>query len=66
MKMTFFILMGLALGAVVAALLIGLFFMVKEGKENAKKSNKLMQARVILQGVAIALIFLAISIGGNE
>lgn len=66
MKMTFFTLMLLAMGAVLVSLLIGLFFMVKEGKENAKKSNKMMQLRVMLQAIAIALIVLALSIGGSE
>lgn len=58
--------MLLAMGAVLVSLLIGLFFMVKEGKENAKKSNKMMQLRVMLQAIAIALIVLALSIGGSE
>ncbi len=40
--------------------------MVKEGDKNKKKSNKLMRARVILQGIALALIALALLVGGNE
>ena len=38
---------------------LGLFSMVKGGEFNKKYGNKLMQARVTLQGVALALFTLA-------
>ena len=49
-----------ALGAVVVALGLGLFAMAKGGDFNKKYSNRLMRARVILQGVALALFLLAV------
>jgi hypothetical protein len=56
----FFILMSIAMGAVLAVLLIGVFGMAQGGKFNKKYGNKLMQARVILQGVALAFFVLAV------
>lgn len=44
---------------VLAVLGMGLFSMVKGGEFNKKYGNKLMQARVIMQGVALALLALA-------
>jgi hypothetical protein len=51
-------LIGLALASVVAVLLTGLVSMTKGGDFNARYGNKLMRARVITQGTAIALIIL--------
>jgi hypothetical protein len=51
--------LGLALFSVVAVLGLGLFAMVKGGAFNEKYGNKLMQARVLLQGLALALLALA-------
>ena len=45
--------------AALGALGIGIFSMAKGGDFNKKHGNKLMQARVILQGVAFALLALA-------
>lgn len=57
---TFFIITaGLAMLAVVGALALGLFSMMKGGEFNEKYGNKLMQARVALQGLALALLALA-------
>ncbi|MEZ5813317.1 MAG: twin transmembrane helix small protein [Alphaproteobacteria bacterium] len=49
----------LALFSIVAVLGLGLFAMVKGGEFNEKYGNKLMQARVLLQGLALALLALA-------
>ncbi len=49
----------IALTLVLAILGLGLFSMVKGGEFNKKYGNKLMQARVIMQGVALALLALA-------
>ena len=54
-----YIALGLALLSVVGVLVVGLFAMVKGGEFNEKYGNKLMQARVALQGVAFALLALA-------
>ncbi len=59
MGFAFFILMGLAMVAVVVSLVLGMVFMVKTGEDNRRRSNKMMQARVTLQGIAIILFALA-------
>jgi hypothetical protein len=56
---TAFLLAILAMLAVLGVLALGLFSMVKGGEFNKKYGNKLMQARVILQGLALALLALA-------
>ena len=51
--------MIIAMLSAAGALFLGLFSMVKGGEFNKKYSNKLMQARVMLQGAA--LLFLALA-----
>jgi hypothetical protein len=51
--------LGLAMLSVVAVLILGGVSMVKGGEFNKKYGNKLMQLRVLLQGVALALLALA-------
>jgi hypothetical protein len=46
--------------AVVAILLVGVFGMARGGEFNARYGNRLMQARVMVQGFAIAMLVLAI------
>ena len=41
--------------AVLGTLGLGIFSMVKGGEFNRRYGNRLMQARVILQGLAVAL-----------
>ncbi|WP_075291467.1 twin transmembrane helix small protein [Pararhizobium arenae] len=53
----------LVMGLVVIVLLRGLINMAKGGSGNM--SNKLMQARVVLQAVAIALIMLTLWLTGG-
>jgi hypothetical protein len=60
MSSAFLILMSLAMLAVVSVLLMGIFSMAKGGEFNKKYGNKLMQARVILQAVALGCFVLAI------
>lgn len=48
-----------ALTAVVAVMGLGIFSMVKGGEFNKKYGNKIMQARVTLQGLALGLLALA-------
>ena len=48
-----------AMTAVLAVMGIGIFSMVKSGEFNKKYGNKLMQARVVLQGLALGLLALA-------
>ncbi len=61
----FFILMLLAMLAVLASLVLGIFVMAKGGETSKKYSNKLMQARVTLQGIAILLFALAVLSRGH-
>ncbi len=59
MNKLFVISMILAAFAVLGVLVVGLFSMIKGGDFNKKNGNKLMQLRVTLQGVALALFALA-------
>jgi len=56
----FFILMILAMLAVLASLFVGLFAMARGGEFNAKYGNKLMRLRVLFQGVAVILFVAAV------
>ncbi len=51
--------MVLAALAVLGVLVVGIISMVRGGEFNKKYGNKLMRARVILQGVALAMLALA-------
>lgn len=54
------VLLGLAMIAVLASLLLGVFFMARGGEANRRYSNRLMRLRVTLQGVALVLFVLAL------
>lgn len=56
---TSFVLIAIALLLTLATLVVGIFSMAKGGEFNKKYGNKLMQARVICQGIAILLFILA-------
>ena len=58
MSNIFMILAAIVMAAVVFVLLRGLINMMKGGSGNT--SNKLMQARVVLQFVAIVLVLLTV------
>ncbi len=56
----FFIVAAVVAGlSVIGVLVLGLFSMVKGGEFNKKYGNKLMQARVGLQGLALLMLALA-------
>ncbi len=59
MSSVFFILAGIAMLAVLGALGLGLFSMMKGGEFNKKYGNRLMQLRVALQGLALLMLALA-------
>ena len=61
----FVILIILAMLAVVLSLVLGLFFMAKGGELNKKYGNKMMQARITLQGLAILLFLIAVMTQGS-
>jgi hypothetical protein len=48
-----------AMAATLLSLLGGLFFMARGRAEDARRSNRFMQGRVVLQGAALALFALA-------
>lgn len=53
------IMIAIAMLSVLAVLVIGIVGFIQGGEFNKKYGNRLMQARVILQGIALALIALA-------
>ena len=55
MESLFPIVIVAAMIAAVGALLLGVFSMAKGGEFNKKYGNRLMRARVVLQGLAIVL-----------
>ena len=57
------VLLAIALAAVLGVLAMGLFTMARGGEFNRKYGNKFMQARVILQFGAIALVAIAVLFG---
>ena len=57
------VLLAIALAAVLGVLAMGLFSMARGGEFNRKYGNKFMQARVILQFGAIALVAIAVLFG---
>lgn len=59
MSRVFFILMLIAMLLTLASLVMGMICMIKGGTFNEKYGNKLMRARVTLQGISIALFALA-------
>jgi len=59
----FFTAMLVAMFLTLAVLATGIIGMIKGGAFNEKYSNKLMRARVVMQGIAIALFALAIMSG---
>ena len=63
MNSLFALLMFAAMLAVAASLVIGLFFMARGRESDAAKSQKMMRARVVLQGAAVILFLLAVVLG---
>ncbi len=60
MSAAFFILMTIAMAAVLGVLLVGVFGMARGGEFNKKYGNQLMRWRVILQAVALGFFVLAV------
>ena len=54
------ILIGLLLLAVLGVLGMGVIGMIRDGGTNPQRSNTLMRWRVILQGIAVLLLFLVL------
>lgn len=60
------ILLILVMAAIVIVMLLGLVSLWKGGEFNRKHSNRLMRWRVMLQALAIALIGIALFLGGRS
>lgn len=60
-----FIIVALACLGVALILILGISTFGKEGRDNAKRSNKLMRWRIIAQFVAVLLILLFVYIRGQ-
>lgn len=52
--------MGIAMLAVLASLFVGLFHMARGTEGSARKSNKMMQFRVLFQGIAVLFFILTV------
>jgi len=61
-----FILVAIALLVVVVILARGISYFGKGGVEAAKKSNKMMQLRILAQFVAVVLVILFIWLRGGS
>jgi hypothetical protein len=66
MSSIFFILTLITMVAVVGVLITGIVLMNKGGEANKKYGNRLMQARVMLQGLAIGFFILAMMTNGQQ
>lgn len=66
MKGFIFALVIIALLITLGVLATGMIAMARGGEFNAKYGNKLMRARVIAQGVALALFAIAVLVGAND
>ena len=65
MNLVFGILLAIALGLTLIVLFAGVITMGRGGEVSRKYGNKLMQWRVILQGIAVVIFILAmLSRGG--
>ncbi len=62
MKSIFFILTLITMALIVIVLITGVTLMAKGGELNKKYSNKLMKARVYLQGLALVFFFLSVTL----
>jgi hypothetical protein len=66
METFFFVLVLIAMFITLGVLATGIIGMARGGEFNAKYGNKLMRARVIAQGVALALFALAVLFGSQD
>ncbi|MEQ8355401.1 MAG: twin transmembrane helix small protein [Kiloniellaceae bacterium] len=66
MKTFFFVALLIAMLITLGVLATGIIAMARGGEFNAKYGNKLMRARVIAQGVALAIFALAVLVDGTD
>src|SRR3546814_5155530 len=66
METFFFVLVLIAMFVTLGVLATGIIGMARGGEFNAKYGNKLMRARVIAQGIALALFAIAVLVGTQD
>jgi len=66
MKTFFFVLVLIAMFITLGVLATGIIGMARGGEFNQKYGNKLMRARIIAQGAALALFALAVLVGSQD
>jgi hypothetical protein len=66
MKTFFFVLVLIAMFITLGVLATGIIGMARGGEFNQKYGNKLMRARIIAQGVALALFAVAVLVGSQD
>ncbi len=62
----FVVLVVIAMLATLGVLIVGIIGMAQGGEFNRRYANKLMRARVVLQGVAIALFAILFLVIGKD
>jgi hypothetical protein len=66
MKTFFFVLVLIAMFITLGVLATGIIGMARGGEFNQKYGNRLMRARIIAQGVALALFAVAVLVGSQD
>jgi hypothetical protein len=60
-----YIVLGLSMLAVAVVLFWGVITMARGGEYNAKWSNKIMRYRIVLQGIAILIFVVILTLASN-
>ena len=61
-----YILLGLSMLAVAGVLFWGVFTMARGGEYNAKWSNKIMRYRIVLQGIALVVFVVILTMASGQ
>jgi predicted membrane protein len=61
-----FVIAAIACLAVLAILIFGVGSFARGGEFNRKYANKIMQARLLMQAVAVVLILVVVAFGGGR
>ena len=61
-----YIVLGLSMLAVAGVLFWGVITMARGGEYNAKWSNKIMRYRIVLQGIALVIFVVVLTVASGE
>ena len=61
-----YILLGLSMLAVAGVLFWGVFTMARGGEYNAKWSNKIIRYRIVLQGIALVVFVVILTMASGQ